>query len=199
MNYIVKKNARTSMGVATSLLRGVDEVRHDDLDALMPAVYSELYRLAQCFLQRERPGHTLQATALVNETYLKLIKQRTITWQDRAHFVALAARVMRQVLVQHARRRSAAKRNRKIEYCPTEARPTTVAPPGADAVDLLALDELLVRLGEVDQRQSAVVELRFFAGLTVIETAKVLGVSRATVEREWVMARTWLYNRLHEA
>ena len=134
---------------------------------------------------------------IFHETYLKLIKQRKITWQDRAHFVALAARVMRQVLVQYARHRNAAKRTGVNRNHRTDALCRTWSPLGADAVDLIALDELLVQLSAMDARQSAVVELRFFAGLTVVETAKVLRVSRATVEREWAMARMWLYDRLH--
>jgi len=196
MNHITKK-ARRVAGGPTRLLRGVSKIRENGLDALMTVVYEELYTLAQRFIQRERPGHTLQATALVHETYLKLIKQRKITWQDRTHFVALAARVMRQVLVQYARRRGAAKRTGVYGSHATDPQSITVAPAGADAVDLIALDELLVQLSGIDERQAAVVELRFFAGLTVVETAKVLRVSRATVEREWAMARTWLYRRLY--
>lgn len=195
MNQITKK-ARSVPGGPTKLMRGVNQMREAGLDALMTVVYEELYDLARRFIQRERPGHTLQATALVHETYLKLIKQRKISWQDRRHFVALAARVMRQVLVQYARRRSAAKRTGTNADRATDPRSITVTPPGADAVDLIALDDLLVQLSSIDERQSAVVELRFFAGLTVVETAKVLRISRATVEREWAMARAWLYNRL---
>ena len=177
-------------------LFGLDRNRQSDVNSLMPVVYQELYKLAKRFLEQERPGHTLQATALVHETYLKLTKQRKITWEDRAHFVALAARVMRQVLVQHARQHKAAKRNPKTGQVAGDVPQSSAAASDDKCVDLLTLDELLIQLSELDVRQSSIVELRFFAGLTVIETAKVLKVSRATVEREWAMARAWLHNQL---
>lgn len=158
------------------------------LDRLVPLVYGELRRLAASFLARERPDHTLQPTAVVHEAYLRLVDQRSVSVQDRSHFLAIAARVMRQILVDHARSRNAAKRGGGR---PTLALDDTVLSGERDA-ELVALDQALSSLGALDERQSRIVELRFFGGLSIEETANAVGVSPATVKREWESARAWL-------
>lgn len=164
------------------------------LDKLMPLVYSELRRLAGNYLRRERPGHTLQPTALVNEAYLKLIDQRNAKWQNRAQFYGVAAQLMRRILVDHARQHQAAKRGgsdqRRLSITSAER---LVQQP---EVDLLALHEALEELATLDAQQERIVELRFFGGLSIEETAEVLGVGHATVERDWKMARAWLRRQL---
>jgi RNA polymerase sigma factor (TIGR02999 family) len=161
---------------------------------LMNAVYAELRRLARGYLQRERPDHMLTATALVHEAYLKLVDQRRVQWQNRAHFFAVAAHVMRRLLVDHARARRAAKRGAGLTLQLSGIDPL-VEPRSPDVV---ALDDALERLSEIDPRQSRLVELRFFGGLTVEETAAVLGVAAITVKRDWALARTWLYRELRK-
>jgi len=161
------------------------------LDELLPTVYSELRGLAARHLRHERPDHTLQTTALVNEAYLRLVGQRRRNLRDRAHFFALAAQVMRRILVDHARRRRAGKRGAGQEVLPLGA---SVAI--ASDVDVVALDDALVRLASVDARQSRIVELRFFGGLSVDQTSNVIGVSPATVKRDWAAARAWLYREI---
>ena len=162
------------------------------LDKLVPLVYEELRRVARRRLRAERTGHTLQTAALVNEAYLRLVDQQGATIQNRAHFLAIAAQLMRQILVDHARRRRAAKRGGGMAI--------TIAldsiPVGPPDVDLLALHESLEQLAAIDPRQSRIVELRFFAGLDVEEIAEAIGVSPATVRRDWAMAKAWLYRRL---
>lgn len=164
------------------------------LERLLPLVYGELREIAEAHVRRERSGHTLQPTALVHETYLRLVAGAPrIDWKDRAHFFALASRVMRRVLVDHARRHQAAKRR-----APEEA---GAAWPAASALsrqleDVLAVDRALEDLAKLEERQSRLVELRFFGGLTVEETAEVLEVSPATVKREWASARAWLHREL---
>jgi RNA polymerase sigma factor (TIGR02999 family) len=153
----------------------------------MPLVYGELRRLAASYLRRERPDHTLQPTALVNEAYLRLVDQRSVSWANRAHFFGIAAQLMRRILVDHARRRQAAKRAAVYRVTATAG-----SPSGDRAPELLALDGALSDLEKLDARQARIVELRFFAGLTVEETAEVTGVSPATVKREWRTARAWL-------
>jgi len=161
---------------------------------LMPLVYDELRRVARRSLAGQRNDHTLQSTALVHEAYLRLAGPRAMHWQNRSHFFAVAAQMMRQILVDHARRRLAAKRGgSSLTLSLDEA----VALPQQTRVDLVALDDALTRLAELDQRQSQVVELRFFGGLSVEETARALGISVATVKREWAVARAWLYAELH--
>jgi len=164
------------------------------LDALMPRVVGELRRVAGRFLRREQVGHTLQPTALVNEVYLRLIDRRRVSWQDRAHFFGFAARTMRRVLVDHARARSAAKRGG--DEPPVTLVETPAAKEGADPVDVIALDEALHKLAALDEKQARVVELRFFAGLTVNETAEVSGIPRASVTRYWALAKAFLYREL---
>jgi len=163
------------------------------LDRLMPLVYDELRRLAASYMRRERPDHTLQPTALLNEAYLRLVDQTRIAWQGRAHFFGIAAQMMRRILLDHARQLKAAKRGSGGSKLPLEA---ALGEPERQDVDVIALDEALTRLEELDPRQSRVVELRFFAGLEVNEVAEVLGISRATVNREWAIARTWLYREI---
>jgi RNA polymerase sigma factor (TIGR02999 family) len=163
------------------------------LDRLVPLVYDELRRVARGHLQRERPGHALQATALVHEVYLRLVDVERLTLNSRTHFFAVAAKLMRQILVDHARRQHADKRGggatmMSLDDVSLAAQPTSV--------DVLALDEALATLASIDPRQSHVVELRFFAGLNIDEAAEALGMSPATVEREWAFAKAWLFRRL---
>ena len=158
-------------------------------DRLMPFVYDELRRLARQYLQRERSDHTLQATGLVHEAYLRLVDQSSGSWQNRAHFFAVAAKVMRRILVDHARSHRAEKRGgdrEKLEF--DEA----LLPSGERAVDLIALDEALRDLEALDARQSQIVELRFFGGLTNEEIGEALGISPRTIKREWRLAKAWL-------
>jgi RNA polymerase sigma factor (TIGR02999 family) len=162
---------------------------HDALDKLIPIVYDELRLRAARYLRRERSGHTLQTTALIHEAYLRLVEQKQVQWQNRAHFFAIAAQLMRRILVDHARGRGAAKRGGADIRLTLDDAMAAVA--GMD-VNLMALDEALNRLAEIDPRQSRVVELRYFSGLSIEETAEVLGVSPATVKLDWSMAKAWL-------
>ena len=166
------------------------------LEELMPVVYAELHRQAASYLRRERIGHTLQATALINETYLKLIDQREVNWKNRAHFFGIAAQAMRRILVDHAKARHRNKRGGNAENLPLEAAEFAASPNGT-SVDLIALDEALTRLAELDERQSRIVELRFFSGMSVEETAEALSVSTATVKNEWRTAKAWLFQELN--
>jgi RNA polymerase sigma factor (TIGR02999 family) len=166
------------------------------LDHLIPIVYDELRLIASRHLSREwRPG-TLQTTALVSEAYLKLIDQRRAQWQNRAHFFALAAQLMRRILVDDARRVQRKKHGAGVPETPLDDLPVAAPTPDVDAVDALALDRALTELEQIDPDQAKLVELRFFAGLTVEETALVLGVSPRTVKREWAVARGWLHRAL---
>lgn len=164
------------------------------LDKLMPLVYSELRRLAGNYLRRERQNHTLQPTALVNEAYLKLIDQRRAKWQNRAQFYGVAAQLMRRILVDHARADQAAKRGGSDQQrlSITSAGELSEKPD----TDILALHEALNELSEMDPQQGRIVELKFFGGLSIEETAEVLGIGHATVERDWKMARAWLRRKL---
>jgi RNA polymerase sigma factor (TIGR02999 family) len=162
-------------------------------EALIPLVYDELRRLARRYLRRERPDHTLQSAALVNEAYLRLIRQDQPQWQNRAHFFGVAAQLMRHILVDHARNRAAAKRG---AGAPRLTLDPDVALPQARDVDLVALDDVLNQLAALDPQQSRLVELRFFGGLSIEETSVVLGVSPATVKREWATARAWLQREM---
>ena len=162
-------------------------------ERLMPLVYAELRRLARDYLRRERPAHTLQPTALVHEAYLRLVDQTRLTWQNRAHFYGVAAQMMRRILVDHARTRGAQKRGGPAQQLSLdEARFS----PEERPADLVALDEALKALAETDERKARVVELRFFAGLNMEETAEVLKVSEKTVRRDWQMAKLWLHREL---
>ena len=162
-------------------------------DRLIPLVYAELHRRAAACLRRERPDHTLQPTALVNEAYLRLIDQDRMAWRNRAQFFGVAAQMMRRILVDHARARLMAKRTGRLLRVTLDER---LAALGALNIDVLALDEALRRLASFDQRKTDVAELRFFSGLSLQEIGHVLGISIATVEREWQAARAWLYAEL---
>jgi len=183
--------AAKAKGVTQLLLQwnGGDEAA---LDQLLPLVYDELRLLAEHYFRAERGSHTLQSTVLVHETYFKLIDQSRVQWQNRAHFFGVASRLMRRILVDHARSHRAAKRGYGHRLTLVDALATS-APRG---VDLIALDDALAELAKLDPRQSRVVELRFFGGLTIRETAEVLSISVATVKREWGMAKAWLFGRL---
>ena len=163
------------------------------LDKLLPLVYDQLHRLASRQLKRERRGHTLQPTAVVHETYLRLVDQRRANWQSRAQFFAVAAGMMRRVLVDHARSRRAAKRGGLMPHIAIEDVDAGIDPPSVDLVDL---DEALGKLEQLDADQAKIVELRFFGGLTVEETAEVVRSSPATVKRDWHSAKAWLFREL---
>ena len=178
----------------TLLLAQVREGKREAADQLIPLIYNELRRMAAACLQRERPGHTLQATALVHEAYIKLAGGQQVPWQNRAHFFAIAAHSMRQVLLDHARRRHAGKRGganaQKVEI------DGELFIDENKLEDVIAVDEALQRLEKIDPRQSQLVELRFFAGLDVEQAAEVMGVSTTTIKREWRSARAWLHGEL---
>ena len=179
----------------TGLLHEWSEGRSEALDELLPAVYDELHRRASAYLRHERPGHTLQTTALVHEAYLKLVDQRSVSgWNDRGHFFAIASQAMRRILVDYARQRHREKRGGSAETLPLEEALIAVAEEGN--VDLIALDEALTKLAEIDPEQLKLVELRYFAGLSLDDAASALGISRATAAREWQMAKAWLHREL---
>jgi RNA polymerase sigma factor (TIGR02999 family) len=176
----------------TQLLAKLNNGDRTALDALLPLVYDELRRLADRYLRRERSDHTLQATALVNEAYLRLVDQN-VPWQNRAHFFGVAAEMMRRILVDHARSHQAQKRGSGgVKLSLDEA----INMSDERAADLISLDEALNALAEFDPQKSRIVELRFFAGLSIEETAKVLGIGTATVIRQWRMAKAWLYHEV---
>jgi RNA polymerase sigma factor (TIGR02999 family) len=181
-----------SSPVTQLLVRWRDGDR-EALEALMPLVYDELRRLAHHYLRQERSDHTLQSTALVHEAYLRLAGQNPPQWQNRAHFFGIAAHIMRQILVEYARGRSAAKRGGSACRLTLDE---AVALPQQMDVDVVELDKALTGLAELDVQQSRIVELRFFAGLTIEDTSEVLGISPATVKRDWVTARAWLYRAM---
>jgi RNA polymerase sigma factor (TIGR02999 family) len=180
-------------GEVTRLLLAWSQGDRGALDALVPHVYAELRRQADRYLGRQRAGHTLQPTALVHEAFLRLVDQTHVSFKDRAHFFAVASRAMRQILVDHARRRNAGKRGGHATRLVLDEAIAAVPPRG---VDLVALDDALARLEKLDSDQARLVELRFFGGLTIEETAVVLGCSPATVKRSWSSARAWLYGEL---
>jgi RNA polymerase sigma factor (TIGR02999 family) len=159
-------------------------------DRMMALVYAELRRIAASYLRRERPDHTLQPTALVHEAFIRLADQRQIDWSNRSQFMGLAAVMMRRILVNHARDRAAEKRGGELEHVPLTLAADGIGP---SEVNLLDLHEALERLGEADQRKAQIVELKFFGGLTTDEIAATLGISTATVERDWKFARAWLH------
>lgn len=163
------------------------------LDELIPLVYDELRRLAHHYMRQEREGHTLQTTALVNEAYVRLIDQNAVHWQDRAHFFAIAAKLMRRILVDYARSRRYAKRGGEARQVSFDESAIVSPVKGAEMV---AVDEALTDLGTRDARKSKIVELRFFGGLNIEETAEVMGISPTTVQREWRSAKAWLYQAI---
>jgi RNA polymerase sigma factor (TIGR02999 family) len=176
-------------GEITQLLNDWQAGSEQALNALTPLVYNELRRLAQSYLSRERAGHTLQGTALVHEAYLRLVDQRHVHWRNRNHFFALAAELIRRILVDHARAKRAEKRGGDQGKLSLEEGFDAPAPAG---VDLVALDDALQLLARTDPQQSQIVELRYFAGLKIDETAEVLNISPATVKRDWVLAKAFL-------
>jgi RNA polymerase sigma factor (TIGR02999 family) len=179
----------------TRLLQKWSEGDQEALNELMPLVYDELRQLARQRLRHERPGHTLQPTALVHEAYLKLVDQRRTRWQNRAHFFAVAAQLIRRILVDYARRHAASKRGGGAAALTLDA---MLEPAVQREMSVVALDDTLTRLASLDARQARLVELRFFGGLDVEETAEVLGISSATVKREWRTAKAWLYRELRD-
>jgi RNA polymerase sigma factor (TIGR02999 family) len=180
----------------TELLLSWGEGDTAALDRLVPLLYDDLRRVARGQLRRERPGHSLQATALVHEVFLRLVDVDRMTVKSRTHFFALSATLMRQILVDHARRQQAGKRGGGATVIGLNEAAGAPGPTSTSSVDVLALDEALEALSSFDGRQCRIVELRFFAGLNIPETAAALGVSTATIEREWAMAKAWLHQRL---
>jgi RNA polymerase sigma-70 factor (ECF subfamily) len=179
----------------TRLLRAASSGERRDVDALLAAIYDDLRRLAAHQMSSERAGHTLNPTALANEAYIRLVDQRSTDWRDRLHFFAVAATVIRRILIDHARARDAAKRGGKLVRVPLEDMELTAA--GID-LDVLAIDEALRELAEIDPRQAQIVELRFYGGLSNDEVAEYLSVSTRSVDRDWACAKAWLYCRLQE-
>lgn len=188
-------DAPTPHGV-TQLLVEWQNGNQKALDQLIPLVYEELRAIAGRYLSRESPSHTLQSTALVHEAYFKLIGQRRVQWQNRAHFFGIAAQMMRRILVDHARHQHREKRGGPAPKLSLDEA-IAQAEPEAD-VDLLALDEALTALAEIDPRGARIIELRFFSALTIDETAEVLDISAGTVKRDWSAARAWLYREMRQ-
>lgn len=179
----------------TEMLRDwSDNPLGDSADALLKLVYDELHKQAHNYLRKERRGHTLQTTALVHEAYLKIVKQENVSWESRSHFFAVAATMMRRILIDYAKTRQRVRRGGVHSNLPLE-NALTVAVSETD-FDLLALDEALTRLAGKEEHLARVVELRFFSGLDVVETASVLGISESTVKRDWQMAKAWLRREL---
>jgi RNA polymerase sigma factor (TIGR02999 family) len=178
-------------GEISELLKAWSDGEPGAADEIMPLVYGELRRQARRYLRRERANHTLQSTALVHEAYIRLVGQRDVTWQNRAHFFGIAAEMMRRILVNYALRAACEKRGGEAVTVAIDGGALQIADRTTD-VNLIELDQALDRLANLDGRQAKVVELKYFGGLSIEETAEVLGVSNATVKREWNMARTWL-------
>lgn len=185
-----------SRSEVTQLLERWSAGESEALAELMPLVLDDLREIAAKCLARESPGHTLQPTALVNEVYLRLVGRRTVSWRNKAQFFGFLAGMMRRILVDHARNRQTAKRGSGAVRISLDE---TIRLPEADDPDLLALDDALTSLAEVDPRQSRIVELRYFAGLTIDEIAEVEGISPTTVKREWTTAKLWLFRELNRA
>lgn len=179
----------------TKLLAEWSDGNQSALDRLYPLVYDELHRLARRYMSRERKGHTLQTTALINEAYVRLVDQKHVHWANRSHFFAISAQIMRRILIDHARRHAYAKRGGGAQQVSLEEVAAVAPDPGRE---LIRLDEALKSLAEMDPRRSQVVELRYFGGLNNEEIAGVLKISENTVTRDWNMARAWLYQQLSE-
>jgi RNA polymerase sigma factor (TIGR02999 family) len=177
----------------TQLLKQWQAGSNEALEALIPLVYKELKRLAASYLRRERPDHTLQSGALVNEAYLRLVDQNQTRWQNKAHFYGIAAQMMRRILADHARSHNAAKRGGGIPELELDE---AVARAKTRSVDLVGLEEALQKLEKLDPQQGRIVELRFFSGLSIEDTANVLAISPATVKRDWAAARAWLFREV---
>ena len=196
MSGDTRKPSAKPPGDVTRLLAAWSHGDAKALEDLIPLVYDELHRLAERHLARERSGHTLQPTAVVHEAYLKLVEQKRVSWKNRGHFFAVAAQAMRRLLVDHARRHQAAKRGGAVTLVALEAADAAVGPREADVI---ALDRALEKLAALDATQAKVVELRYFGGLTLDETADVLGSSPSTVGRAFRLAKAWLYRELSAA
>jgi RNA polymerase sigma-70 factor, ECF subfamily len=193
MRVFASCNSEGATHLVTELLSGWSRGDQECLDRLISLVQEEFHRIASRHMRRERPGHTLQITALVNEAYLRLVNQARVTWQNRAHFFGIAARIMRQILVDHARSAARRKRGGGQYHFALDGMP--VLAPSRPS-ELIALDDALCRLATVDARKAQVVELRYFGGLNVEESAQVLRVSRNTVIRDWSFAKAWLRREL---
>ena len=191
----MKERAHSSSRITERLKDWSEKQDPEADDALFNLVYAELHRQAHLYLKRERVGHTLQTTALVHETYLKIIKQKLVSWESRSHFFGIAATMMRRILIDHAKARHRIRRGGEVEDVPIE-NALTISVSAGDNFDLIALDEALDRLQEKQERLAKVVELRFFSGLDVSETAEVMGVSESTVKRDWAIAKAWLHREL---
>lgn len=178
----------------TVLLEKINNGDDSAPEKLLPVVYDELRKLAAGYLKNERPGHTLQATALVHEAYIRLVDWEKVSWQNRAHFFAVAAQVMRNILVDHARRKRSEIHGGNLQKLALDE---AISFSQSQEVDLVDLDDALQDLEKLDERQAKIVELRFFAGLTIEETAHAIGVSTMTISREWNFAKAWLYRRLN--
>jgi RNA polymerase sigma-70 factor (ECF subfamily) len=190
-SYMVERSAHDVSQLLSSWSRGDEQA----LEKLVPLVYEELHRMARRYLASERTGHTLQTTALINEVYLRLADSPQVSWQNRAHFFAICAQLMRRILTDFARSRHYQKRGGGALHIPFDE---ALFEPGSQSADILALDDALKALAVMDERKSRVVELRFFGGLSVPETAEVLKVSPETVMRDWKMAKVWLLRELSE-
>jgi RNA polymerase sigma factor (TIGR02999 family) len=188
------EDPETSPGEVTRLLIAWNEGDRAAVERLMPLVYGELRRIAERQFRRERAGHTLQPTAVVHEAYFRLVDQTRVTWKNRGHFFAIAAQAMRRILIDHARARQADKRGGREDRVTLDV--GMASPEPAEDVDLLALDEALVRLKEFDEPQARIVELRFFGGLSIDETAEVMETSPSSIKREFRSARAWLFREL---
>ena len=180
----------------TQMLREWSEGNLEAFEELLPIVYNELHKRAARYLRHERSNHTLQTTALIHEAYLKLVNQRAINWENRSHFFAVSANIMRRILVDYARTKNRDKRGGNVENLPLEEAFYVVS--DEKSIDVIALDESLDRLAKIDEQQSRIVELRYFSGLSLEETAAALKVSRTTVANDWTMAKAWLTSRTHE-
>ena len=189
----MKKSPKPDHHEITKLLVQWSDGNQAALDELFPLVYDELHRLASRYMSRERKGHTLQTTALINEAYVRLVDQKNVHWQNRSHFFAISARIMRRILVDHVRRRGYAKRGGDIRRVSLDETAHIAKEPSAE---LLLLDEALTKLAKIDERRSKVVELRHFGGLSNDEIATLLNVSTNTITRDWNLARAWLYQQL---
>ena len=189
------QSGEAEAGDISALLRAWSGGDQSALEKLTPIVYDELHRLARRYMQRERPGHSLQTTALVNEAYMRLVDYKRMQWQDRAHFFAVSAQLMRRILVEHARRHNL-KRGGGVQHVSLEEAAVVGGTGPPTRWDLVALDDAMNALARIDPRKVQVVEMRFFGGLSVEETAEVLKVSPVTVKRDWSAAKAWLYREL---
>jgi len=178
----------------TQMLIELTDGNQEVVNQILPHIYDELKRLASSYLRRERPDHTLQPTALVHEAYMKLIDQKRVQWQNRAHFFGIAAQVMRRILMDHARKHQADKRGGDAEKLPIEEVILVVS--HEKSAELIALDDALKELAKMDEQKARIVELRYFGGLSIEETAEVMGVSVPTINRQWRVAKAWLYSQI---